>query len=91
MAGIAKEAADKKAEQIIADKPITMAENVYLEYVKEDKLFSIKKIAELEAILSKNGLLPKEDSKPNYIPAVLKLSTVSSESEEKECLLHITH
>jgi len=84
MAGIAKEAADKKAEQIIADKPKTMAENVYLGYVKEDKLFSIKKIAVLEAILSKNGLLPKEDIELSEIPTEGKLSEVSkSESGKK--------
>ena len=48
-----------------------------------DKLFSIKKIAVLEAILSKNGLLPKEDSELSEIPTEGKLSEVSkSESEE---------
>jgi len=91
MAGIAKEAVDKKAEankliaeQIIADKPKTMAENVYLKYVQKDKLFSIKKIAVLEAILSKNNLLPKEDSELSEIPTEGKLSEVSkSESGEE--------
>ena len=84
MAGIAKEAADKKAKQILADKPNTMPENVYLEYVQKDKLFSIKKIAVLEAILAKNGLLPKEDSELSDIPTEGKLTTVSkSESGEK--------
>jgi hypothetical protein len=81
---IAEEAADKKAEQILADKPNTMLENVYLEYIKEDKLFSIKKIAVLEAILAKNGLFPKEDSELSDIPTEGKLTTVSkSESGEK--------
>ena len=83
MTVVAKEAADKKAKQIIADKPNTMLENVYLEYIKEDKLFSIKKIAVLEAILDKNGLLPKEDSELSDIPTEGKLTTVSkSESGE---------
>lgn len=72
-----------KAEQIVANKPATMDINKYLNYTQKDKLFSIKRIAELEDILSKNGLLPKEDSKPSYIPTELKLSAVSkSESEE---------
>lgn len=86
----AKKAADKKAEanklkakQILADKPKTMDTTIYLDYVAKDKLFSIEKIAELENILSKKGLLPKEDSELSVIPTEGKGITVSkSESEE---------
>ena len=84
MTVIAIEAADKKAKEILADKPESMDTDTYLEYIKEDKLFSIKKIAELEAILSKNGLLPKEVSKPIYISTELKLSEISESESGKE-------
>lgn len=73
----ARKAADKKAKQTLANKPKTMDSTIYLDYVAKDKLFSIEKIAELEHILFKNGLLPKEESKLIYIPTVSK-----SESEE---------
>ena len=76
--------ADKvKAKQILADKPSSMKSKTYFKYVNQDKLISIKRIAELEDILSKNGLLPKADSELSDIPTEGKLNTVSkSESEE---------
>jgi hypothetical protein len=68
-----------------------MAIDTYLEYVQKAKLVSIVKIAELEKdleffkdLLSKNGLLPKEDSRLSAIPTEGKLTTVyQSESEGK--------
>ena len=84
--------ADKvKAKQILAEKPDAMDTDTYLDYTQKDKLVSIVKIAELEKdleffkdLLSKNGLLPKEDTELSVIPTEGKLNTVSkSESEEK--------
>ena len=78
-----EEAVDKiKRANILAQKPKNMAENVYLAYINtNDKLVAIKRIAVLEDILSKNGLLPEEESELGAMPLTKNLAVIT-ESEK---------